>query len=507
MISEARHKREPFHIIHFDGHGTYLPETGVGALAFERDESGVETHLVEGRVLGDLLSGLDVPLVMLEACRGSALSKRPIFSSVAPALLASGVGSVVAFSHAVHVEAVRLLVVRFYQELVRGRTVGEALAEARSRLRAKPSRWLTLGPNPDTVDLQDWFVPQLYQVGSDPALVSPNEDRPATKKTPRRRRSASLHGFPPPPMYSFHGRALELLELERAFRVEPAVLLTGMGGMGKTALSREAADWWLRKKSFEAAVFHSFEQKAGADRVVQVLGTALEGDDFSSRPAQEQWDAAIDLFHERRVLFVWDNFESTLPEFQKGDDGEDAPLQFDAEERRRLRKLFRKLTEDDPTGRLLVTCRPRETELAGIKESPLSGLARPDSLHLLAAVLLKKSIPTHRKGYGRKAVDELLEAVDDHPLSISLVAPHFKTLTPSQILAELREGLDRFADATAEESRNRSLLASSGSRGVGRGRGSNVPGRDKLLLSRRDLRRRRPSRSCSRADAASDRPP
>ncbi len=302
MISEARHQKAPFHIVHFDGHGTY--ETGVGALAFEHDESGVETHLVEGRVLGDLLSRLEVPLVMLEACRGSALSERPIFGSVAPALLASGVGSVVAFSHSVHVEAAKLLVERFYQELVRGRTIGEALAKARSRLRAKPSRWLSLGPNPDTVDLQDWFVPQLYQVGPDPALVSAHGHCPGGPKKPRRRRSTSLHGFPPPPMYRFHGRALELLELERAFRIEPAVVLTGMGGMGKTALAREAADWWLRKKRFEVAVFHSFEQKAGADRVVQVLGTALEGDDFSSRPAQEQWDAAVELFHERRVLLV-----------------------------------------------------------------------------------------------------------------------------------------------------------------------------------------------------------
>ena len=38
MISQARKDKQPYHIVHFDGHGTYLPRTGVGALAFEQDD-------------------------------------------------------------------------------------------------------------------------------------------------------------------------------------------------------------------------------------------------------------------------------------------------------------------------------------------------------------------------------------------------------------------------------------------------------------------------------------
>ncbi len=305
MISEARKQKRPFHIVHFDGHGTYLKETGVGALAFERDESGEIAHFVEGRQLGDLLARLEVPLVLLEACRSSALSDRPIYGSVAPALLESGVGSVIAFSHSVHIEAAKLLVERFYKELADGLTVGQALEEARARLHAQPKRWLNLGPDPETVDIRDWFIPQLYQVGADPALdSSQSEAAAATAATPRSR-AESLHGFPPPPMYRFHGRAMELLELERVFRRHPALVVTGMGGMGKTALAREAADWWLRTKRFQAAVFHSFEQKAGTERVVQVLGQSLEGKDFSSRPAEAQCAAAVAMFRGRASRCPW----------------------------------------------------------------------------------------------------------------------------------------------------------------------------------------------------------
>ena len=54
-------------------------------------------------------------------------------------------------------------------------------------------------------------------------------------------REEALHGFPPPPMYRFHGRAMELLEIERAFRKHSAVVLSGMGGVGKTVLAAALA--------------------------------------------------------------------------------------------------------------------------------------------------------------------------------------------------------------------------------------------------------------------------
>ena len=93
-ISQARREKRPFHIVHFDGHGTYLHKTGVGALCFEKEDR--KKDLVIGRRLGDLLFRLKVPLVILEACRTSDLSDQPVFGSVAPASLESGVGSVVA---------------------------------------------------------------------------------------------------------------------------------------------------------------------------------------------------------------------------------------------------------------------------------------------------------------------------------------------------------------------------------------------------------------------------
>ena len=170
MISEARKAKRPYHIVHFDGHGTYLPKTGVGALVFENEEA--KTDLVTGTRFGDLMARQEVPLVLLEACRGADLSDRPVFGSLAPALLDSGVGSVVAFSHSVHIRAARIFVERFYKELVTRQSVGSAVQEARAAMLATPDRFLHFGPQAESVNLQDWFIPQLYQVGQDPVLLA-----------------------------------------------------------------------------------------------------------------------------------------------------------------------------------------------------------------------------------------------------------------------------------------------------------------------------------------------
>ena len=75
---------------------------------------------------------------MLEACRSATVGKTAVFRSVAPRLIQAGVGSVLSMGHAVHVEAARLLLDRFYRELVRGTTIGHAVAQARSALLATP---------------------------------------------------------------------------------------------------------------------------------------------------------------------------------------------------------------------------------------------------------------------------------------------------------------------------------------------------------------------------------
>ncbi len=565
LLRDGQHASDPYDLVHFDGHGTFLPHSQIGALCFEQPDDGSDvskTDLVEAERLGNLLAKYRVRLVVLEACRSGTVGKSAVFRSVAPRLIKAGVSSVLSMSHAVHVEAARLLLDRFYRELVRGTTIGHAVAQARGASTSTPARWLESGPGALTITLADWFLPHLYQRGVDDALVPPdaaeqppvrefdiflshnhndsdrvealarllvethglrvwldkwecgpgglepqceigiknsrftvvvtsqdalksrwvrweikkhnqlNPDgdrlipvkfeplklppkldgllwvdftdpardvdnaailarliRSADAEDARRRRRFRSPAqrpeepgrFPPPPQYSFHGRARELHILERRFRTERGIVLHAMGGMGKTALATEAAHWWTRSGLFhDGACFLSFEQFASADRVMQVLGTYLAGPKFEQLPAVEQRRRAIELFQQHAVLMVWDNFESALPEF------EDPASPYTDDERRRLAELFRDLTTGEGQGRLLVTCRPGDTGLPGAGRYELHGLEPADSLWLLSHILKRDGLTFNDPRFARDRLDPLLRDLAHHPHSLELVGPYLR---------------------------------------------------------------------------------
>ncbi|HEX4952450.1 MAG TPA: CHAT domain-containing protein [Thermoanaerobaculia bacterium] len=601
MLRDGQRAGDPYGLVHFDGHGTFLPESQIGALYFEQADDGSgasKGDLVAADRLGDLLASYAVPLVVLEACRSATVGKTAVFRSVAPRLIQAGVGSVLSMGHAVHVEAAKLLLDRFYRELVRGTTIGQAVAEARKALLATPGRWLEWGPGGRSIELTDWFLPHLYQRAADDTLIPPdaigNEpvrqfdlflshqhndaarvealarqltekhglrvwldrweilsgtlqsqcevgirasrftvvavsaaalqsewvqweidqhgklnpegDRliplrfepmkvpadlnallwvdfadPATDEASaaqlaslirsadaedaRRRRgfrSPAGRGepgpFPPSPQYGFHGRARELYELECLFRSHRGLVLHAMGGMGKTALATEAAHWWTRSGLFrDGACFLSFEQFMSAERVVQALGTYLAGPKFEQLPGVEQRRRAIELFGQKEVLLVWDNFESALAQFNDGAADHGSP--YTEDERHRLAELFRDLTAGQGRGCLLVTCRPGDTGLPGAQRYELAGLARADSLWLLASILRRDGLTLADPRLSRDRLDPLLRDLADHPLSLELVGPHLRTLTPEAIRADFGQLLARFQQE-APEGRNQSLLAS-----------------------------------------------
>ena len=539
LLSAARNSQKNYHIIHFDGHGIFKPISGKGALAFEDENRDV--IYVTGTQLGDILAGLDVPLVILEACQGAHLSSKSVFGSLAPSLLESGVGSVIAFSYSAHIDAACLLVKHFYLELAIGGTIGKSLDQARRAMHANRLRLVNnITKESERIECEDWFVPQLYQVGDDVALFYDDDKKRKTSKVritieldindydsktqrllkyglasfletspesiilsradkgsvkvtvelPASSAEKLLEAFndnrnelvkslnlnvtkitqvfnpPPPPAYGFFGRAKETLELERLFNDNYAVVISGMGGVGKTALAREAAVTWLRSGHFEQVVFINFEQRSDAFFVVQMIGMAFEGDSFSRRSAEEreqdgQWQTSIRLFHERRALVVWDNFESTLSIFQSenGQAGNELTAYAD-KARSQLQALYRDLTVGKPNSRLLVTCRPQETGLPDIREYALEGLKRADSLRLLTAAIETRGIKADLEGYERYEMDKLLDLLADHPLSIELIAPHLRDLTPAEIRADFSALLDRLENPSAGEDRNKSLRAS-----------------------------------------------
>ncbi len=457
-LAAARKSRQPFHVVHFDGHGVYLKDTGVGALCFEKADATKD--LVSGGDLGELLAAMQVPLALLEACQTADLSDT-VFGSVAPALLRHGVGSVVAFSHSVTVTGATILVQALYQALCDGDAVGEALIAGRRALQANPARRIG---HRQHIDLRDWHIAQLYQVGADPVLV-PGGAPARAGGSPLHRGRAPDRRFPPAPIYGFTGRAHDLLRLRRALRKHPAVVVHGGGGMGKTSLAGEAARWWVRTGLRPGgACFVSFEDRTGPIQACRRLIAYVEGQDAVPASDDDAWDRALALFRERPLLWVWDNFESTLPQYNRDGSGElDEATAYPEEDRCDLRRLYRALVDPEhrPQGWLLVTCRPDDTHLPGIQRLHLGGLAETEALDLAEVVLERHEVPVGQPGYERAEIEALIEVLDGHPLSLELVLPHLgQGLTPKKARQELGVLLDRFANPDAEEDRNKGLRAS-----------------------------------------------
>ncbi|MEN9867740.1 MAG: hypothetical protein RL748_3330, partial [Pseudomonadota bacterium] len=163
-LTRALQARQPYHVLHFDGHGVYDPVRGLGGLCFEQAGDVAlafkrRHHLVYTDQLGPLLDRHRIPLVFLEACQSAQAGNAT--ESVATALLKVGVASVVAMSHSVLVETARRFVARFYQSLVDGQRVGQAMLAAQQNLAADAVRGTLFGEGEFT--LQDWFVPVLFQ--------------------------------------------------------------------------------------------------------------------------------------------------------------------------------------------------------------------------------------------------------------------------------------------------------------------------------------------------------
>ncbi|MGM0575210.1 MAG: CHAT domain-containing protein [Myxococcota bacterium] len=450
-LEAARESGRPYQVVHFDGHGVYDPNHGLGKLVFEHpDDAGRPERrkdLVGADELGDVLAEHRVPLFVLEACQTARSDEAPE-SSVAAGLLRAGVGSVVAMSHAVLVETARRFVDAFYPALVKGERIGTAMVQAqrtlfldRRRNRSGEDEWT----------LEDWFVPVLFQDETSdvpllPAGPLPNAE--FVEKGEGRRRA----GLPECPAHGFVGRSREILRIMRLLDAHRSVALLGTGGQGKTALASESARWLLSIRRVQRLAWVSTERHTEARSVLDALGrqlvpgwtsvAALEGEGGDLIPAVRRIQQ---ILHAWRVLLVVDNLETALQD----PDPELLPM-------------LRELAETGST-RLLVTSREAPGGLDA-EAHRLGPLSPREGRELVERVLREQDLADEAEGSTEAVawVDRLVRLVRGHPRSLVLLAPEVARRglkATHDELKPLMEALDRRAGSDAD-TRESSLLAS-----------------------------------------------
>ncbi|HEX3551724.1 MAG TPA: CHAT domain-containing protein [Thermoanaerobaculia bacterium] len=424
---EAGDEGQPFDVVHFDGHGVYDPQIGLGGLCFEdpNDEAKLEERrldFVDAARLAGLVREHRIPLVFLEACQTAVAEVDPT-ASVAGRLLEEGVTSVVAMSYSVLVETARRFVQAFYSELAMGARVGRAMLAGQQALFADTWRGKDFGAG--ELRLQDWFVPVLYQEEQDPQLItriSPQE----VQQLEAKKRRLSLGDLPAPPPHSFQGRSRELLALERLLHRERWAVVRGTGGQGKTTLAIELARWLTRTGRFARAAFVNLERHRDARAVLDTLGHQLlpEGDKKFSVAQFRDFDEAVlhveRALHGQPSILVIDNCESVLPE--RGEPI--APGSEDASSA--IFALCWRLLDAPPrTTRLVFTTRePLPPPFAAGKcERELGALDRNDAIELVSEVMKQNGwTPPGDTGSTPQEVTDLVEAVNRHARALVLLA-------------------------------------------------------------------------------------
>ena len=500
VLRRARQEGRPYHVVHFDGHGTYRENAEPGALAgvlrglsplvlggtrpgkhgfllFENPKLEKNAELIDGTSLGQLLAEAQVPVLVLNACRSAHAepaaepgtvtdphSQVRAFGSFAQEVMDAGVAGVVAMRYNVYVVTAAQLVAELYASLGRGSALGEAVTLGRKNLHDNPLRGVAFDPIP----LQDWSVPVVFE-------AAPVQLFPKTKENERAglqiriaagdtsSASGSLDSsLPPPPDAGFFGRDETLLALDRAFDRDDIVLLHAYAGSGKTATSAEFARWYSLTGGVEGPVlFTSFEHYLTLprvlDRIGQVFGTMLEnaGIHWLALEDAQRRDIALQVLAQIPVLWIWDNVEPVAG-FPAGTESA-----WSGEEQAELVSFLR-----DARGtkaKFLLTSRRDERAWLGDLPTRIAVPAMPMTERLqLARALATK--------HGRRLSDvedwrPLLAFTRGNPLTLTvLVGQALRQGFASReqiesFVAQLRSGEANFPDE-ASEGRSRSLGAS-----------------------------------------------
>lgn len=251
---------------------------------------------VAASTLATLLFTYRVRLVTLTCSRNSTRSA--LIARLAALLLASGISAVITVHPDAPTETLRRFWASFYEELLRGVRISQALFTGQRRLFSDSYRAPGLGGV--GIHLHDWSIFTLYLGQHNPRLMlRPPLDlwRGLLNAPP----PFSLGLLPPLPPTGCIGRGRQLLILERLLENQAPLFLRGTGGIGKTAIATALADWLARCSRYRQIAYVRDSDARDPRSLLETLGRQLlpAGKNWSVDQYPTWWQA---LDHVRQAL-------------------------------------------------------------------------------------------------------------------------------------------------------------------------------------------------------------
>lgn len=422
-----------YHLVHFDG----FTVNSQGILMEDGSGGAISVDAVE---LARSLTGAQTPVVLVNASLSSALND---VMSFAAGLAQGGVAQVVVTPLPIAGAGRVLFCENFFKGLSEGTPVARTVAAVRQAMMDHPQRPSATGP----MASWDWILPVVFESREySPAAIVAEEPAASVPGMPQPARETPGADLPRGGPYGLIGRHTEMLELERQFRQNSVVLLSGDVGTGKSELALGLASWLRKTGGRSGGVFYSaFEVGAGLERVLHEIGTALAGLDFADLRAEQRLVWVLEYLKEHPALLVFDSLQN-LAGFPAG-----APGLLDENEMADLDSFLKEVAAGGQTWTLLVSRRDEEPWLTvphgGYR---LGGLSQSDRIVLGTRLLEEAGADPMRLG---PEYLEILELVDGHPLAMEIALPLLKEVPASVLVGELRSESAQHQPGADEEGR------------------------------------------------------
>jgi tetratricopeptide (TPR) repeat protein len=246
-----------------------------------------------------------------------------------------------------------------------------------------------------------------------------------------------------PEIQSFYGRTAELETLQQWVMVDRCrlVVLLGLGGIGKTALSVK----WVKQvqQEFEGVVWRSLRYAPRPEELLRDLISQL----FPTF----NWDSSMGIgtltsllikgLRSRRCLLVWDEVESLLQPGQLAGNYREGYQGYE--------EIFRRVGQSSHNSCLLLLSREEPVDLvwlcgetSSVRKLHLGGLKLEDAQHLI------QSIPGF-SGADSALLLKLTRHYDGHPLGLKRVAQKVLDLFNGNIAEFFKHNLLEVGDVLA----------------------------------------------------------
>ncbi|MDS4019573.1 MAG: tetratricopeptide repeat protein, partial [Candidatus Competibacter sp.] len=401
QLNDAWSSGRPFTALHLDSHIHGDPESGAPMFGFEASYDLYapvcrDAHFVPASALASLLVTYHIRLVALVCPRKTAAA------GLASTLLAAGITAVVTVHPDTPAETLRRFWSAFYEELLRGARISQAMFAGQRRLAGDSFRIEGLGGG--GVHLQDWFACKLYLGEQDLRLFL----RPPLELWRRLfgRAQTREPGLMSPPPTGFIGRGRDLLVLERLLVSHATVFLRGPGSCGKTAAAIALVDWLTRCGLYRHIAYARAADAGDTRTLLETLGRQLlpEGAYWSIGRYPTLWQATDHLrqtLRTRPTLILLDQLD-----------------QWPSEQTEAFDRFWKQLMEEWPNLRLLGIGRLGPPSFAQPwAEAILSPLDESDAITLVGRTLIAAGEipPAADNGSNFQQLRDLVALAGGHP--------------------------------------------------------------------------------------------